>query len=73
MYRQPAVRSSFALNEMWRKKAGPKGPAKGRVPEIVTPEATKVYAWGDVVLPLAEGGQGVPGDGVIPGDELVLP
>jgi hypothetical protein len=33
----------------------------------------KGYAWGDVVLPPVVGGQGVPGDGVIPGDELVLP
>ena len=57
---------------MWRKKRA-RGARESQITEIVSAEATKVYAWGDVVLPLAEGGQGVPGDGVIPGDELVLP
>jgi len=45
----------------------------GKITLIVIAKVTKIYAWGEVVVPLAEGGQGVPGDGVIPGDELVLP
>jgi len=60
------------LDEVWQKKAGRRGP-RGEIIRIRYCKSDEVYACGDVALPLADGGQGVPGDGVIPGDELVLP
>jgi hypothetical protein len=56
-----------------KKKRARKGPRRGDYPNSLLQKRRRLYARGDVVLPLVLGGQGVPGDGVIPGDELVLP